>query len=42
VHLSGPLDLAALRRRLRQVVAQHDVLRTSFALIGGQPIQVIQ
>src|SRR5207248_2135976 len=41
VRLDGPLDVAALARSLEAVVRRHEILRTTFALIDGQPVQVI-
>ncbi len=41
VHLDGPLDVAALRRAIHEVVRRHEVLRTTFASDGGVPTQVI-
>jgi hypothetical protein len=41
VRLTGRLDVAALERSLNEVVARHEVLRTSFVTIDGQPVQVI-
>ncbi|WP_255432611.1 non-ribosomal peptide synthase/polyketide synthase [Xanthomonas sp. JAI131] len=39
--LRGALDLAALSHALDQVVARHDVLRTRFVLVDGQPMQQV-
>ncbi|MBD2561225.1 MULTISPECIES: non-ribosomal peptide synthetase [Nostoc] len=39
--LSGFLNIAALEQALREVVQRHEVLRTSFAVVDGEPIQVI-
>ncbi|HLM58539.1 MAG TPA: amino acid adenylation domain-containing protein [Pyrinomonadaceae bacterium] len=41
VRLSGTLDIAALRRSLDEVVSRHETLRTRFALVDGEPVQVI-
>jgi hypothetical protein len=41
LRLDGPLDVAALRRALDAVVERHEVLRTTFALDNGTPVQVI-
>jgi len=41
VRLSGPLDVTALRQALDQIVARHEVLRTTFAAVEGSPVQVI-
>ncbi len=39
--LIGSLDVAALERALNQIVARHEVLRTTIALIDGTPQQLI-
>ncbi len=39
--LAGRLDTPALERSLATVVARHEALRTSFALVDGVPMQVI-
>jgi len=39
--IRGSLDLAALRRALAGVVRRHDVLRTVFREVDGQPRQVV-
>ncbi|RKG75241.1 non-ribosomal peptide synthetase/type I polyketide synthase, partial [Corallococcus terminator] len=41
VRLEGALDAEALRRALELLVDRHEALRTSFALKGGEPVQVI-
>jgi amino acid adenylation domain-containing protein len=37
--LTGALDLEALRRALNEIVARHEVLRTTFPAPGGRPYQ---
>jgi amino acid adenylation domain-containing protein len=37
----GPLDLDALETALREIVDRHEVLRTTFTVHDGQPVQVI-
>ncbi len=41
VRLSGELDVAALERSLGEIVRRHEALRTTFASVGGRPVQVI-
>ncbi|MFB8113761.1 amino acid adenylation domain-containing protein [[Kitasatospora] papulosa] len=41
LRLSGPLDTGALRGALDALVARHEVLRTRYPVIGGDPVQVI-
>lgn len=40
--LIGQLDVGALGESLNQVVVRHEVLRTHFALVDGEPRQVVQ
>ncbi|MFF0749912.1 amino acid adenylation domain-containing protein [Streptomyces sp. NPDC004267] len=42
VRLSGTLDRPALAAAVNDVVARHEVLRTRFAEVGGEPVQVVQ
>ena len=39
--LSGPLNVAALEEGLNEIVRRHEALRTTFATVEGQPVQVI-
>ncbi len=41
VRLHGPLDLAAFRQSLNEIVSRHESLRTTFANVDGRPLQVI-
>jgi amino acid adenylation domain-containing protein len=41
LRLSGPLDYPALRRALDTIVARHESLRTHFADVNGEPVQII-
>ncbi|HEX7241082.1 MAG TPA: amino acid adenylation domain-containing protein, partial [Longimicrobiaceae bacterium] len=41
LRLHGPLDPAALRRALEEVVRRHDALRTTFAAVPGGAVQVV-
>ena len=42
VRLSGSLDLSALNQSLNEIIKRHEALRTSFAMLDGQPVQVIE
>ena len=39
--LSGVLDVAALQIALDQIIARHEVLRTTFVAVDGNPAQII-
>jgi amino acid adenylation domain-containing protein len=41
VRLRGTLDIAALERALTELVRRHEVLRTTFRDLHGEPVQVI-
>jgi amino acid adenylation domain-containing protein len=41
MRLAGPLDAVALHESLREIVRRHESLRTTFAVMDGQPVQVI-
>ncbi len=40
-YFKGPLDLDALQRSLNEIVQRHELLRTTFQMVDGQPVQVI-
>ncbi|MER7491263.1 non-ribosomal peptide synthase/polyketide synthase [Streptomyces pharetrae] len=41
LRLRGPLDTPALERALRRLAARHDSLRTTFATVDGQGVQLV-
>src|SRR6476660_9873083 len=41
IHASGPLNLEALEQSVNEIRRRHEVLRTTFAVREGQPIQAI-
>ncbi|ADO67834.1 non-ribosomal peptide synthetase [Stigmatella aurantiaca] len=41
LRLSGPLDVPALKQALEALVLRHETLRTTFPLVGGEPVQRI-
>ncbi|HST60880.1 MAG TPA: amino acid adenylation domain-containing protein, partial [Longimicrobium sp.] len=42
LRIRGALDTDALRRALDEIVARHESLRTRFAGVAGEPVQVIE
>jgi amino acid adenylation domain-containing protein len=42
VRLTGALNLTALEQSLNQIIRRHESLRTTFASVEGQPVQVIE
>jgi amino acid adenylation domain-containing protein len=41
LRLSGQLDIPALERALNEIVRRHEVLRTTFDALDGEPVQLI-
>src|SRR6185295_4549551 len=41
LRLSGRLDIPALERALNEIVRRHEVLRTTFDALDGEPVQLI-
>jgi len=39
--IGGPLNVAVLERSLNEIVRRHEILRTSCAVVGREPVQVI-
>ncbi|MDZ7333004.1 MAG: amino acid adenylation domain-containing protein [candidate division KSB1 bacterium] len=39
--LEGELNVRALERSLNEVIARHEVLRTSFLNLNGEPVQIV-
>jgi amino acid adenylation domain-containing protein len=42
VHRNGPLDVGILEKALTEIFRRHEAWRTTFAVVDGQPTQVIQ
>ncbi|MEH1017432.1 amino acid adenylation domain-containing protein [Micromonospora sp. CPCC 206060] len=41
MRLTGPLDVAVFRRAVDEVVNQHEILRTRYRSVDGEPVQVV-
>ena len=39
--IKGPLDAAVMERVVNELIARHEVLRTTFTVVDDQPMQVI-
>ncbi len=42
IHLGGDLDIPALEKSLTELIRRHEILRTTYRLVNGQPCQEIQ
>jgi amino acid adenylation domain-containing protein/FkbH-like protein len=42
IQLKGQLNIEALRSTLNEIVRRHEVLRTRFVAVNGEPVQVIE
>src|SRR5262249_24818997 len=42
VHRTGPLDVTILEKTLTEIFRRHESWRTTFVVVDGQPVQVIQ
>ncbi|MEV4807681.1 amino acid adenylation domain-containing protein [Nonomuraea sp. NPDC049421] len=41
LRLTGPVDVAALRRAIDEIAARHEILRTRYAVAGAEPVQLV-
>ncbi|HEY4098048.1 MAG TPA: condensation domain-containing protein [Baekduia sp.] len=41
IRKDGPFDVAAFRRAFDEIVARHEIWRTTFDRVGGVPVQVV-
>jgi aspartate racemase len=41
LRLTGKLDVSALQRSLDHIVTRHEALRTTFAIVEGAPLQIV-
>jgi amino acid adenylation domain-containing protein len=41
LRLDSPIDVAALERSVNEIVRRHEVLRTAFKAVAGEPMQVV-
>ncbi len=42
ISLTGRLNLAVLEQSLNEIIRRHDILRTNFEIVDGQPIGVVK
>ncbi|MGQ4807000.1 D-alanine--D-alanyl carrier protein ligase [Candidatus Entotheonellaceae bacterium PAL068K] len=41
IHISGQLEIPLLERAFNEIVRRHEILRTTFPAVDGQPVQAI-
>ncbi len=41
IRITGKLDSNALERSLNEIVRRHEILRTTFDIVDGQPVQIV-
>ncbi|MEJ1937531.1 condensation domain-containing protein, partial [Nostoc sp. NIES-2111] len=41
VHISGLLNISALNKSLNEIIRRHEILRTTFTIVDGEPAQII-
>jgi Condensation domain len=41
IHREGPLNVAALEQSLTEVIRRHEIWRTTFDVVNGQPVQIV-
>jgi amino acid adenylation domain-containing protein/natural product biosynthesis luciferase-like monooxygenase protein len=41
IHIAGRVDFSALRRSINELVRRHEILRTTFAMVDGVPVERI-
>jgi hypothetical protein len=41
IHRHGPCDTAALEASLAEIIRRHEIWRTTFEVVGGQPVQIV-
>jgi amino acid adenylation domain-containing protein len=42
IRIPGKLDVIALENSLNEIIHRHEILRTTFEVIDGEPVQVVQ
>ncbi len=42
IRLPGAVNITALERSINEIIKRHEILRTTFAVVNGQPVMVIQ
>ncbi|HKP82394.1 MAG TPA: amino acid adenylation domain-containing protein, partial [Pyrinomonadaceae bacterium] len=41
IRLAGDFNVAVFARALNEIIRRHEILRTTFAMLGGQPMQLV-
>src|SRR6516225_3248413 len=42
IRITGPLNAAALERSLNEIVQRHEILRTTYEIVEGHPLQTVR
>src|SRR5437764_4964000 len=42
IRLTGALQLQGLQQSIATIISRHEILRTTFADVAGQPVQIIR
>src|SRR4051812_39704138 len=42
IHYTGPMDSAAFEKAFNEILRRHEAWRTSFTIVDGRPIQVVE
>ncbi|MEG4228700.1 amino acid adenylation domain-containing protein [Microcoleus sp. N9_B2] len=42
IRLPGSVNITALERSINEIIKRHEILRTTFAVVDGQPVMMIQ
>ncbi len=41
-YLTGPLNIEVMKSCLKEIICRHEILRSTFRIVDGQPVQIVQ